>query len=133
MSLERVYDLAFAILPDGTVELEQGIHEVNRITLHPSHLHLLLERAGYLLPPPPDETAKRLVKHLFELREILTGSPDFSEITEPEAVSFLYAQLDAFCEAQPANLRPQIVGGESSAVHDTPVSEPQEFQLTHPA
>lgn len=68
MQLERIYDLAFTVTPDGGIELEQGFTEVNRITLHPCHVRFLFERAGHLLPPPPaDELSKRLARKLSEV------------------------------------------------------------------
>ena len=51
---EQMYDLAIRPLAVGGFELEQssGLEEPNLITLHPSQVRLLAERAGLLNPAP---------------------------------------------------------------------------------
>lgn len=100
--LERIYDLAFEVLPDGSIELEQGFAEVNRITLHPCHVRHLFEEAGYLLPPPPaDELAKRLARQLCELRMELV-----SEYGISPGVNEAITMLGAFCDSLPDSAFP---------------------------
>lgn len=116
MQLERVYDLAFAILPDGGIELEQGFAEVNRISLHPCHVRMLMERAGHLVPPPPvDDLAKRLALQLCELRDGLAD-----EFGRSPAIGRLYTQAVAACDMLPDAVYPQWLYADEA---ETPVAQ----------
>lgn len=102
MPLERIYDLSFEVMPDGGIELEQGFEEVQRISLHASHLRHLFERAGHLLPPmPADELAKRLARQLCELR--LELCDEYGRIP---GINEVITMLSAFCDSLPDSIFP---------------------------
>lgn len=67
--LTQIYDLAYEVDEDGSVNLEQGAGcgEVSRITLHPIHVRLLAEEAGLLAPSSnigADRTIARLCRQM---------------------------------------------------------------------
>lgn len=67
--LTQIYDLAYEVDEDGSVQLEQsaGCGEVSRITLHPVHVRLLAEEAGVLAPSSnieADRTIARLCRQM---------------------------------------------------------------------
>lgn len=134
-NFERVYDLAFQVLPDGGIELEQGFTEVNSISLHACHVRLLLERAGHLLPAPPaDDLAKRLAVQLCELRDGL-----LLELGRSPGIDALHLQATAATDMLPDSVYPNWLyskeepGQPPTESNSTPsrVARP-EFQLTHP-
>lgn len=126
--LERIYDLAFEVMPDGSIELEQGFAEVQRISLHACHVRHLLERAGHLLPPPPaDELTKRLARQLCELRMELSN-----EYGRNPGINEAITMLGAFCDSLPDSVFPfDLYPDDSPEVLQRDEKRP-EFQLTHP-
>lgn len=119
--LERIYDLAFEVMPDGSIELEQGFAEVQRISLHACHVRHLLERAGHLLPPPPaDELSKRMAR---ELREVLSELCD--EYGRSPGIDRVIDRLSAVVDMLPDFLFQQDKDKQEAS--DRPA-----FQLTHP-
>lgn len=99
---ERIYDLAFEVLPNGGIELEQGFTEVNRISLHPCHVRIMFERSGHLLPPQPaDELAKRLARQLCELRLELCD-----EYGRSPSLNEAITMLGAVCDSLPDSVFP---------------------------
>jgi hypothetical protein len=126
--LERIYDLAFEVMPDGSIELEQGFAEVQRISLHACHVRHLLERAGHLLPPPPaDELTKRLARQLCELRMELSN-----EYGRSPGINEAITMLGAFCDSLPDSVFPfDLYPDDSPEVLQRDEKRP-EFQLTHP-
>lgn len=125
MSLERVYDLAFEVLPDGGIELEQGAMEVNRVSLHACHVRLLLERAGHLLPPPPaDELTRRLAWQLCSVLLELCNESGLSP-TVDRVIDTLIAYKDSI----PGDVFPH---GLYEKGEKPPVIERPEFELIQP-
>lgn len=75
--LTQIYDLAYEVDEDGSVQLEQsaGCGEVSRITLHPVHVRLLAEEAG-LLAPSSNIEADRTIARLCRQMRILHSRID---------------------------------------------------------
>ena len=93
---ERIPDLSFRVLPDGSLELEQGFAETNRISLHASQTRHLFEKTGYLLPA--DELSKRLARQLCEVLRDLCEQSGLHPVVD-RAITTLAAYKDALPES----------------------------------
>ena len=93
---ERIPDLSFRVLPDGSLELEQGFAETNRISLHASQTRHLFEKTGYLLPA--DELSKRLARQLCEVLRDLCEQSGLHPVVD-RAITTLAAYRDALPES----------------------------------
>lgn len=73
MSAERMPDLVFEFLEDGTLRLEQdsGCGETVLVDLHPAQLRVLCERAGLVKPIPVDLADRLTEAHLRRLRGLV--------------------------------------------------------------
>lgn len=67
---ERMFNLQFEFLDDGSVDLEQGHLEPAVINLHPAQLRLLCERAGLLKPQPVNLAEHLTAGHIRRLRAL---------------------------------------------------------------
>ena len=94
--IERIPDLSFRALPDGSLELEQGFTETNRISLHASQTRHLFEKTGYLLPA--DELSKRLARQLCEVLRDLCDQSGLHPVVD-RAITTLAAYRDALPES----------------------------------
>lgn len=100
--IEQVSDLDFEVLPNGGVELQQGLLEPNRISLHACHVRLLFERTGHLLPPTPaNELVSRLALQLCTVLHDLAG-----EFGTSPGVDRVIDLLNAYVEALPQSALP---------------------------
>lgn len=97
--IERIPDLSFQVLPDGSLELEQGFAEIYRISLHSCQVRLLFEKTGHLLPA--DELSKRLAR---QLCEVLSDLCDQSGLSP--TVDRVIDQLIAYKQSLPDSVFP---------------------------
>lgn len=109
MPLERIYDLAFEVKPDGSVELEQGHLEINRISLHACHTRTLFERAGHLLPV--DELSKKLAERLCSV--YLAMADDYRHLSR--AIEDEFHILDGFIDGIPDAVFPHHLWDQREA------------------
>ena len=111
------------------LEQDDGVGNDDRITLHSSHLRLLFEEAGHLLPPTPaDELAKRLA---WQLCSVLRDIADQTGLS-PKVDSAI-TTLTAYKESLPDSVFPHDLYSDSDA--DPIVQSNQDrpdFSLTHP-
>ena len=94
--IERIPDLSFRALPDGSLELEQGFTETHRISLHSCQVRLLFEKTGHLLPA--DELSKRLARQLCEVLRDLCDQSGLHPVVD-RAITTLAAYRDALPES----------------------------------
>lgn len=94
--IERIPDLSFRALPDGSLELEQGFTETHRISLHSCQARLLFEKTGHLLPA--DELSKRLARQLCEVLRDLCDQSGLHPVVD-RAITTLAAYRDALPES----------------------------------
>lgn len=95
MPAEKIYDLSFEVMPDGSIELEQGFAEANRISLHACHVRLLFERSGHLLPA--DELSKRLAEQICSV--FLAMADDYNHLSHK--LEDVFSKLDSVVECLP--------------------------------
>jgi len=126
--LERIYDIAFELLPDGSIELQQGFAEVNRISLHACHVRHLFERAGHLLPPPPaDELCERLARQLCSALLDLSSEAGLSP-----TVDSVIGKLIVCKEMLPDSVFPFELFPENTPDNSGCDAGRPDFQLTNP-
>lgn len=94
--IERIPDLSFRALPDGSLELEQGFTKTHRISLHSCQARLLFEKTGHLLPA--DELSKRLARQLCEVLRDLCDQSGLHPVVD-RAITTLAAYRDALPES----------------------------------
>lgn len=71
--MTKLYDLAYEVDADGSVNLEQdaGFGEVSAIVLHPIHVRLLAEQVGVLAPSSDIEADRTIARLCRQMRILL--------------------------------------------------------------
>ncbi|MBI4999072.1 MAG: hypothetical protein HZC22_19655, partial [Rhodocyclales bacterium] len=98
MTAERMYDLSFEFLDDGTLRLEQssGCGETVLVDLHPAQLRLLCERANLTKPTAllldrlEAGHVRRLRTHLERIQRLVDDDTFFNDLFDrmPDGVEW---------------------------------------------
>ena len=144
----RWHDLIVSRLKDGGIHLEQhaGLDEPSVIHLHPQQLRHVAEQFGLVAPNyPDDELSRQFAEQLCKV--YLEMADDYHHLSHTLELTF--ERLGGFIDGIPDAIFPQHLWDEraerehkpekerrerrAAAAQDAAASEPQEFQLTHPA
>lgn len=111
---EKIWSIDIEVLADGTINLEQDCGGGTQcVSLHPTHVRFLFEKAGYLKPVPHDDLTKRLAQQMFSIHDDLSTArcyeDDFLMITLVKLTVFLNEVL------VPAGLLPDELAGDGDA------------------